>query len=688
MKFSRAVVKYRIPIVIISILLLIPSVIGIVKTRINYDILSYLPGDIDTMEGQDIMLDEFGKGGFSFVILEGMDDKDIVKLKEKIEQVDAVGDVLWYDTAADITIPKELLPDDIYDVFNNEDSTMMAVFFNKSTSADESLDAVAEIRKIAGEQCFVSGMTAIVEDIKELTNEEMPMYVVIAVILTSIVLAVSMDSFLIPVIFMLSLGMSILYNLGTNIFKGEISFLTQALTAVLQLAVTIDYSIFLWHSYKEQKTFYPNDNKEAMAVAISKTVASVVSSSLTTVAGFLALCFMSYTLGMDMGIVMAKGVILGVICCITVLPSLILICDKALEKTMHKDFLPNMDGISKFIVNHRAVFLILFAVLLVPSIYGQINTNVYYNLTDSLPHDLNSAIANTKLSEEYNMASTHIVMCRSDMSSKEVSKMTAEMENVDGVSFALGFDSLVGPMIPQEIIPESITNTLKSENWQMIIVGSDYKPASDEVNSQIEKISSIIKNYDESGMVIGEAAATKDLISITDHDFQVVNIVSIAAIFVIIFIALKSISLPIILVAVIEFAITVNMGLPFYIKTTIPFIASVVIGTIQLGATVDYAILMTTRYKTERISGKSKYDAVTIALKTSIKSIMVSALGFFAATFGVGMYSNVDMISQLCTLMSRGAIISMVTVICVLPSMLMLLDKPIRATTLGMKTNN
>lgn len=688
MKFSRAVVKYRIPIVIISILLLIPSVIGIVKTRINYDILSYLPGDIDTMEGQDIMLDEFGKGGFSFVILEGMDDKDIVKLKEKIEQVDAVGDVLWYDTAADITIPKELLPDDIYDVFNNEDSTMMAVFFNKSTSADESLDAVAEIRKIAGEQCFVSGMTAIVEDIKELTNEEMPMYVVIAVILTSIVLAVSMDSFLIPVIFMLSLGMSILYNLGTNIFKGEISFLTQALTAVLQLAVTIDYSIFLWHSYKEQKTFYPNDNKEAMAVAISKTVASVVSSSLTTVAGFLALCFMSYTLGMDMGIVMAKGVILGVICCITVLPSLILICDKALEKTMHKDFLPNMDGISKFIVNHRAVFLILFAVLLVPSIYGQINTNVYYNLTDSLPHDLNSAIANTKLSEEYNMASTHIVMCRSDMSSKEVSKMTAEMEKVDGVSFALGFDSLVGPMIPQEIIPESITNTLKSENWQMIIVGSDYKPASDEVNNQIEKLSSIIKNYDESGMVIGEAAATKDLISITDHDFQVVNIVSIAAIFVIIFIALKSISLPIILVAVIEFAITVNMGLPFYIKTTIPFIASVVIGTIQLGATVDYAILMTTRYKTERISGKSKYDAVTIALKTSIKSIMVSALGFFAATFGVGMYSNVDMISQLCTLMSRGAIISMVTVICVLPSMLMLLDKPIRATTLGMKTNN
>ena len=688
MKFSRAVVKYRIPIVIISILLLIPSVIGIVKTRINYDILSYLPGDIDTMEGQDIMLDEFGKGGFSFVILEGMDDKDIVKLKEKIEQVDAVGDELWYDTAADITIPKELLPDDIYDVFNNKDSTMMAVFFNKSTSADESLDAVAEIRKIAGEQCFVSGMTAIVEDIKELTNEEMPMYVVIAVILTSIVLAVSMDSFLIPVIFMLSLGMSILYNLGTNIFKGVISFLTQALTAVLQLAVTIDYSIFLWHSYKEQKTFYPNDNKEAMAVAISKTVASVVSSSLTTVAGFLALCFMSYTLGMDMGIVMAKGVILGVICCITVLPSLILICDKALEKTMHKDFLPNMDGISKFIVNHRAVFLILFAVLLVPSIYGQINTNVYYNLTDSLPHDLNSAIANTKLSEEYNMASTHIVMCRSDMSSKEVSKMTAEMEKVDGVSFALGFDSLVGPMIPQEIIPESITNTLKSENWQMIIVGSDYKPASDEVNSQIEKLSSIIKNYDESGMVIGEAAATKDLISITDHDFQVVNIVSIAAIFVIIFIALKSISLPIILVAVIEFAITVNMGLPFYIKTTIPFIASVVIGTIQLGATVDYAILMTTRYKTERISGKSKYDAVTIALKTSIKSIMVSALGFFAATFGVGMYSNVDMISQLCTLMSRGAIISMVTVICVLPSMLMLLDKPIRATTLGMKTNN
>lgn len=684
-KFGRGVVKLRVPILIVSVLLLIPSIFGFLSTRINYDILSYLPSDIETMKGQDIMLDEFGKGGFSLVMLDGMDDKDVEKVKEKIEKVDHVCDVLWYDTLADVSLPKEVLPDDIYDFFNTDNSTMMAVFFDEATSADGSLEAVKEIRSIAGEQCFVSGMSSVVEDIKDLTMQEAPMYVVIAVILTSIILALTMDSFLIPLFFMLSVGMAIIYNMGTNFIQGEISFITEALAAVLQLAVTIDYSIFLWHSYKEEKEKHPGDNKEAMAVAIGKTITSVVSSSITTVAGFLALCFMSYELGMDMGIVMAKGVVIGVICCITVLPSMILVFDKALEKTMHKDLVPSLEKPSKFIIKHHAAFIVLFIVVLIPAVYGQINTNVYYNLTDTLPKDLNSVIANTKLDEEYNMATTHMLLVDADMKPKEVNSMLDEMGKVDGVSFSMSLDTLIGPSIPREIVPDSVTKILKSDKWQLMLVGSEYKVASDEENAQIDELSKILKSYDKDGMLIGEAAATKDLIDITDHDFKVVNIVSIAAIFIIILIALRSVSLPIILVAVIEFAITVNMGVPCFTNTTIPFIASVVIGTIQLGATVDYAILMTTRYKTERNAGKDKHEAVTIALTTSMKSIMVSALGFFASTFGVGVYSSVDMISQLCTLMSRGAIISMITVICILPSMLMLFDKVIINTTMGMK---
>lgn len=684
-KFGRGVVKLRVPILIVSVLLLIPSIFGFVSTRINYDILSYLPSDIETMKGQDIMLDEFGKGGFSLVMLDGMDDKDVEKVKEKIEKVDHVCDVLWYDTLTDVSLPKEVLPDDIYDFFNTDNSTMMAVFFDEATSADGSLEAVKEIRSIAGEQCFVSGMSSVVEDIKDLTMQEAPMYVVIAVILTSIILALTMDSFLIPLFFMLSVGMAIIYNMGTNFIQGEISFITEALAAVLQLAVTIDYSIFLWHSYKEEKEKHPGDNKEAMAVAIGKTITSVVSSSITTVAGFLALCFMSYELGMDMGIVMAKGVVIGVICCITVLPSMILVFDKALEKTMHKDLVPSLEKPAKFIIKHHAAFIVLFIVVLIPAVYGQINTNVYYNLTDTLPKDLNSVIANTKLDEEYNMATTHMLLVDADMKPKEVNSMLDEMGKVDGVSFSMSLDTLIGPSIPREIVPESVTKILKSDKWQLMLVGSEYKVASDEENAQIDELSKILKSYDKDGMLIGEAAATKDLIDITDHDFKVVNIVSIAAIFIIILIALRSVSLPIILVAVIEFAITVNMGVPCFTNTTIPFIASVVIGTIQLGATVDYAILMTTRYKTERNAGKDKHEAVTIALTTSMKSIMVSALGFFASTFGVGVYSSVDMISQLCTLMSRGAIISMITVICILPSMLMLFDKVIINTTMGMK---
>ena len=684
-KFGRGVVKLRVPILIVSVLLLIPSIFGFLSTRINYDILSYLPSDIETMKGQDIMLDEFGKGGFSLVMLDGMEDKDVEKVKEKIEKVDHVCDVLWYDTLADVSLPKEVLPDDIYDFFNTDNSTMMAVFFDEATSADGSLEAVKEIRSIAGEQCFVSGMSSVVEDIKDLTMQEAPMYVVIAVILTSIILALTMDSFLIPLFFMLSVGMAIIYNMGTNFIQGEISFITEALAAVLQLAVTIDYSIFLWHSYKEEKEKHPGDNKEAMAIAIGKTITSVVSSSITTVAGFLALCFMSYELGMDMGIVMAKGVVIGVICCITVLPSMILVFDKALEKTMHKDLVPSLEKPAKFIIKHHAAFIVLFIVVLIPAVYGQINTNVYYNLTDTLPKDLNSVIANTKLDEEYNMATTHMLLVDADMKPKEVNSMLDEMGKVDGVSFSMSLDTLIGPSIPREIVPDSVTKILKSDKWQLMLIGSEYKVASDEENAQIDELSKILKSYDKDGMLIGEAAATKDLIDITDHDFKVVNVVSIAAIFIIILIALRSVSLPIILVAVIEFAITVNMGVPCFTNTTIPFIASVVIGTIQLGATVDYAILMTTRYKTERNAGKDKHEAVTIALTTSMKSIMVSALGFFASTFGVGVYSSVDMISQLCTLMSRGAIISMITVICILPSMLMLFDKAIINTTMGMK---
>ena len=683
-KLGKGIVKLRVFILILSIVLLVPSVIGVMKTHINYDILSYLPEDIETMKGQDIMLEEFGKGGFSFVILEGMDDKQVAELKEKFEEIPAVGEVLWYDSIADISIPTEILPDRIYDIFNSGDATMMAVFYDEATSADESLEAVVTMRKIAGEQCFINGMTAIVEDIKDLTMKETAAYVLIAVILTSIILAVTMDSLLIPVFFMASVGIAILYNLGSNVFLGEISFITQALTAVLQLAVTIDYSIFLWHSYKEQKESY-TDNREAMAEAIAKTIGSVSSSSITTVAGFVALCFMSYTLGLDMGIVMAKGVVIGVICCVTVLPSMILIFDKPLSRTIHRDIIPAMDKPADFIVKHHKAFIVVFLILLAPAVYGQIHTSVYYNLTDTLPKDLNSVVANSKLQEEFDMNSSHILLCSEDMPHKDVLKMLEEMEQVDGVTRTIAFDKLIGSSIPEEAVPDRLKNILKEGGWQIMIVGSEYKVASPAVNEQIDKLSKIVKKYDSKGMLIGEAAATKDLINITDRDFKVVNTVSIAAIFVIILISLRSFTLPVILVSVIEFAITVNMGLPYYTHTTIPFIASVVIGTIQLGATVDYAILMTTRYKTERIGGRDKTEAVTIALSTSMKSIIVSALGFFASTFGVGMYSSVDMISQLCTLMSRGAIISMITVICVLPSMLLLFDKLIMNSTVGMR---
>lgn len=684
-KFGKWIAKHRIIILVISVLLLIPSGIFMATTRINYDILSYLPKDIETMKGQDILMEDFGKGGFSMVMVEGMTDKEVVETKKKIEAIDHVADVVWYDTIADISLPKEVLPENLYDFFNSDNSTLMVVFFDDATSGDGTMAAIEEMRAVTGKQCFISGMSAVLTDMKNLSDKESVMYIVIAVILVSLVLAVTMDSFLIPLFFMLSIGMAIIYNLGTNMFFGEISFITKALTAVLQLGVTMDFSIFLWHSYQENQLRFPGDKERAMGHAISNTISSVVGSSVTTIAGFLAMCFMSFTLGIDLGVVMAKGVVLGVISCVTILPSFILTFDRAIEKTRHKEIIPSMKKLSSFIVRKSWIFITAFVVLLIPAIYGYTHYDVYYNLDSTLPKDLDSIVANSKLTDEFNMSSTHMLLADSKMKSKDVNMMLKDMENVEGVSFALGLDTLIGPAIPEEIIPESVKSILKSDKWQLIMIGSEYMTASDEVNAQVEVLNDIAKSYDKNAMLIGEAPATKDLIEVTDNDFKTVSAVSIVLIFLIITVVLRSVSLPVILVTVIESAIFINMGIPAYTGTKLPFIASIVIGTIQLGATVDYAILMTTRYKKERFRGREKREAVEIALSTSIKSIIVSALGFFAATFGVGIYSSIDMISSLCTLMSRGAIISMFTVIFVLPSMFMILDKLICRTTLGFK---
>ncbi len=686
-KFGKAVVKLRIPILILSFLLLIPSAIGYFNTRVNYDILTYLPKDIETMKGQDILLDEFGTGAFSFCVVEGMEPKDISAMREEMAQVDHVKDVIWYDSILDVSIPMAMLPDDLYEFFNNKDadSTLMVVLYDTSMSADETMKAIETIRGLVKDQCFISGMSAVVTDTKNLSAQEVPIYVLIAVILAVVVLSLTMDSAIMPLFFLLSIGMAIVYNLGSNVFKGEISYVTQALAAVLQLGVTMDYSIFLWHSYEEQQERFNGDKKRAMAHAISGTITSVVGSSITTVAGFIALCFMSFTLGMDLGVVMAKGVIFGVICCVTVLPSMILVFDKVIEKTKHKPIIPDLGIISKWIVKHYRAFIVAFIIILIPAVYGYNHTDVYYDLAGTLPESLDSITANNKLNDEYDMGATHMILADSHLSSKEAKAMLSEIEKVDGVKMALGYDSLVGPGIPKDIIPDDIKDVLQSENYQLMIVSSEYAVASDEVNAQCEEINNIIKKYDSNAMLIGEAPCTKDLIEITDEDFTRVSAVSIGAIFFIILLVFKSASLPVILVAVIEFAIFINMGIPCYTHTTLPFIASIVIGTIQLGATVDYAILMTNKYKRARSRGAEKKDAITTALEGSIQSIIVSALSFFAATFGVGMYSNIDMISSLCSLMARGAIISMFVVIFILPSMFMVFDRLICASSAGFK---
>ena len=681
--FGKKVVKYRVLILILGVLLLIPSVLGYLNTRVNYDVLTYLPDDIETMKGQDILVKDFGTGAFSMFIVDGMEDKDVSKLKEKIEKVDHVKNVIWYDSIADISVPKSMLPDDIYDVFNSDTGTMMAIFFDEGTSSDGTMDAITQIRKIAGKQCFLSGMSAVVTDTKNLAEKETPVYVLIAVILAVIVLGLTMESFFVPLLFMLSMGMAIIYNLGSNYFMGEISYITKALAAVLQLGVTLDYSIFLMHSYEEQQVRYNGDKNRAMAHAISQTFSSVMGSSITTIAGFIALCFMSFTLGLDIGIVMVKGVIFGVIACVTILPSMILCCDKIIEKTKHKPFLPDIGRISDKVTKRYLVYVVLFLIFLFPAIYGNNHTAVYYNLDETLPKDLPSIIANEKLKEDYNMNTTHMILVDSSVSSTDVNKMVKEMDKVDGVKWALGLDSLVGPAVPSDMIPESVSSMLKNDKYQLLLVNSEYKVASNEVNAQIKTLNKILHKYDKTGMLIGEGPLTADLIDITDQDFKTVSAVSIGIIFVIILILFKSISLPVILVGVIEFAIFVNMGIPYYTGTKLPFVASIVIGTIQLGSTVDYAILMTTRYKRERNHGANKHDAITTAHRVSAQSIMVSALSFFAATIGVGLYSNIDMISSLCILMARGALISMVVVIFVLPSMFMVFDKVIVKTSKG-----
>lgn len=682
-KFGKKVVKFRIPILIISFLLLIPAVLGYVNTRINYDILSYLPSDIETMKGQEILLDEFGTGAFSLCVVQGMEEKDVVALEEQMQDVEHVKDVIWYDTLADISIPMDILPDEVREAFNNEEknSTLMIVTFDTSMSADETLDAIEEIRGLAKNQCFLSGMSATVTDIKQICNSEAVMYVVIAAGLSALVLALTMDSFLIPVFFLLSIGMAIIYNLGTNFVAGEISFITQALAAVLQLAVTMDYSIFLWHSYQENQERFPGDKNRAMAHAISNTITSVVGSSITTVAGFVAMCFMTFTLGMDLGIVMAKGVVLGVIGCVTILPSMILVFDKAIEKTKHRAIIPDLGRIGNFVTKKYIVFIVLFLVILGPAFYGYTHNEVYYDLAGTLPEELESVQANNKLEEDFDMGATHIILADSNLSSKDASAMINEIKKLDGVALVLGEDALIGPAIPKEILPQELLETLDNGKNQMIYIMSEYKTASDEVNAQCDAIKEIIKRYDKSAMLIGEAPCTQDLITITDKDFKTVSAVSIVLIFIIIAVVLKSISLPVILVAVIEFAIFINMGIPSYTGTVLPFIASIVIGTIQLGATVDYAILMTNKYKKARHNGAGKQEAISAALNSSLQSVIVSALSFFAATFGVGIYSSIDMISSLCSLLARGAIISLFVVAFILPAMFMVFDKLILHTS-------
>ncbi len=681
-RISKAIVRLRIPVLILALVLAVPAALGYIRTRVNYDLLVYLPDSIDTMKGQDILMDEFGSGAFCMFIAEDMPEKDAARLKAEMEDIDHVAKVLWYDSFLDLSVPMEMLPDEIYEAFNEGDDTLMFVIFDESTSGDGTLEAVQNIRKVCDERCFLSGMSSVLVDTRDLAEAEAPVYVAIAVVLALLILSLAMDSWLIPVFFLASIGLAIIYNLGSNWFLGSISYVTKAIAAVLQLGVTMDYSIFLWHSY-EARLEEGRDKEEAMALAIEETFSSIVGSSVTTVAGFIALCFMSFTLGLDLGIVMAKGVCMGVIACVTILPAMILIFDGAIKKTRHRPFIPEFPGIGKFVTDHYKVFLVLFFLLLGPAVWGYNHTNVYYNLDSSLPRDLPSIVANTKLEETFDMGATDMLLIDASLSDKEVRAMADEMKQVDGVSFVLGLSTLKGGSIPDAMIPGKIMDELTSDNWQLLILGSEYAVASNEVNEQCDALEAIAKKYDAGSMLIGEAPCTRDLIRITATDFARVSTASIGMIFLIILLVFWSVSLPVILVLTIEFGIFINLGIPAFTGTVIAFVSSIVIGTVQLGSTVDYAILMTTQYRRERLRGVDKKQAIADTVQTNTKSVMVSALSFFGATFGVGLYSNIDMISSLCTLMARGALISMVCVIFVLPSFLMVTDKVIMVTSLG-----
>ena len=674
MKLGEWIAKNRVLILLIGMLLLIPSVFGIVKTRVNYDLLSYLPDTLETVKGQDIIVDEFGTGAFAMCVIDGMPMKDVQKLADEFKQIDHVKDVLWYGEVMDISVPTQLLPDNIRNKFINGDAQLLVAFYDDTTSSDESMAALTQMRRIADERCFIGGMTGIVTDIKDLCMQELPAYVVIASILSFIVLQLTTESFVVPIFFLLGIGISILYNLGSNIFLGSISYVTQALTAVLQLAVTTDYSIFLLESYEENKKHFPDDREKAMGIAISQTFRSIVGSSVTTVAGFLALCVMTFALGKDIGIVMSKGVLIGVLCCVTILPAMILVFDGLIDKTSHKRIIPSLDRVSAFIIRHYRIWVAVFLLMAAPALYGSKNVSVYYNIAQSLPDDILSNMANAKLEETFNMNATHMILLDRDLDRNVKRQILEEVEKVDGVKFTMSMSSMMGPLLPEEMIPDDIRDMLQSEKHEMGLVVSEYEPATHEVNAQIARINEIVKSRDPGALVIGEAPMMKDLEDTTNIDLQRVNLLSMGAIFLIILLVFKSISLPVLLVLVIEFAINVNMAVPYYQHISLAFVASIVIGTIQLGATVDYAILMTSRYLSERMAGRSKQESVSIAHRTCILSIITSGCSFFVATFGVSVYSRVDMIGSICTLLARGALVSMASVILLMPAMYLIFD--------------
>lgn len=689
LKFGQKVTEHRKAILAVALFLLIPSVMGYFATRVNYNILTYLPQEIDTVKGEDILIDEFGKGGFTMVMTEGMPAKDVANLTDEIKKVKGVSSVIGIDSLTDGTIPTEMLPDSVSEIFNKKEdgknTQLMAVFFDKSVSDDDSLEALTQIRKLSGKQCFQSGMTAFVLDLKNLAEKEEPIYVGIAVVLSLLVMMLFMDSWFVAIVFLISIAMTIIYNMGSNIILGEISYITKALSAVLQLAVTMDYSIFLWHAYEEEREIR-EDRFDAMSHAVGSTLTSVAGSSITTIAGFLALCFMSFTLGRDLGIVMAKGVLLGVICSVTVLPALILAFENKIEKTRHKPFMPAFDRLTRIVTRKPGIMLAIFVIVLGPALYGYTHTDVYYKLDDGVPSTLPFKVANEKLDKDFDMSTMHFVLLDADVNSRQVSRLEDEIKKVDGVSYVLSANSMTGGgMVPDEVIPTELKKELMNDKYRIMLIGSEYAVASDEVNAQCDHLQTILKKYDKNAMLFGEAPATSDLISITDRDFKIVTAISVIAILLIIFFVMKSWSLPVLLVAVIELAIFVNLGIPFYTGTVMSFIDSICISTIQLGATVDYAILMTTRYKRERLKGMSAREAVEIAHSTSVPSITVSALGFFAATFGVSLYSDIDIISSMCGLMCRGAIVSWISVLFILPAMLLVFDKLIIRTTRDMK---